>query len=1158
MRTEFEQWMLDIKHLANYSNELCNACYHTKKCLDIQSIPSSNVESINFRGQTINPECPSRPAFSNIALLSDPTISSLCNKMKKFPDLTDVGKGLTIFQTNSDEIIEELGKFYELFVIIPTFVDKVLHELNSLSKFKITFELYPELTMIWFDLFIGVIKLLLLASRIGPNKKTVVFLYSRAYQFKTKEQMEPRWSNILDFFNYTKTPIQFVQKKLNQVSSFVFKLLPSLESLIQQRVIPSKNVLKRRGMWKAIPELYGTVQTLTSPESCTKLHEICVLTYLIFPSDTPSTIDFFKSVLEYGYLISLHRDEVFSIQEELDLICKELPKLSKLKVFKPDIQFAFQSSWNLHRERRKFFNNELQTMFRLLSSRKGLDGILNIMDTLNVVKEEIYWYFKNFDKDLYGECKSGKKETKLIDLQIIDLIYHHKHLWNLIFMLKNDILESLMKQVSPIIQQVSIEIKKLLESSHLLLENSQIESLESILECIEIKQYYPIQTHWLVFQMLMLRADTQLKIQSIVKLFNQILKSLDLLNHFEHILSNHATLKELYYFQPILFQHLKICIEENDPSSRYLYGLGLISSDFNDNMTLTWPAEGDDITNHSICYATEMFSIIGQYAAILVNSLAMSTIQLERLQNTTEKVGESDEKDQRKTIFKPQNTVGTDNIIKSMESLITSIESDKGMIQILLQTSNYLGIQLQDVEFNPFEFFIDSLCTQFRTFLNREVYELDIIVSKEYLINEDDIMSFDIKRPTVFLNEIKQYFNSIMFCNHITGINLIGLLRDVWADCIDLEKIKRYSSSMENELVYNIKRKVPRDAKGKSCQYSPNQPFLITLVQWYTEFLASKSHTNTTMFSYSQQCYCTIHNSSIQAELYTDVHEMKALCELIGLQGLQFMDEKLTRMVTILTGTVHEILHINQHVLDDIRQSLMDNILVRNLIESLAYKSEFVTSAKSIGFILHFRQLLHQAISKVFENQFTEIDSLVNVILKSEGDIQAAKILANQIGKIDKSDGMLQWALSALTADKKDIQTWLNLPLLFAIGFWQLSQMEQSIYNTQLDGLENNGHCLSIAFSKILSPIYRLLSFEKFQSKSLDEFWKLSGILLIPDWSVQLERQSQLKSNQIDKVNSKLMIVSIHSIFLTLLKVMLTIHFYSLILVYSKGFRIDY
>ncbi|KAJ2993406.1 Nck-associated protein 1 [Globomyces sp. JEL0801] len=717
-------------------------------------------------------------------------------------------------------------------------------------------------------------------------------------------------------------------------------------------------------MWKAIPELYGTVQTLTSPESCTKLHEICVLTYLIFPSDTPSTIDFFKSVLEYGYLISLH--------QELDLICKELPKLSKLKVFKPDIQFAFQSSWNLHRERRKFFNNELQTMFRLLSSRKGLDGILNIMDTLNVVKEEIYWYFKNFDKDLYGECKSGKKETKLIDLQIIDLIYHHKHLWNLIFMLKNDILESLMKQVSPIIQQVSIEIKKLLESSHLLLENSQIESLESILECIEIKQYYPIQTHWLVFQMLMLRADTQLKIQSIVKLFNQILKSLDLLNHFEHILSNHATLKELYYFQTILFQHLKICIEETDPSSRYLYGLGLISSDFNDNMTLTWPAEGDDITNHSICYATEMFSIIGQYAAILVNSLAMSTIQLERLQNTTEKVGESDEKDQRKTIFKPQNTVGTDNIIKSMELLITR-------------------------------------------FLNREVYELDIIVAKEYLINEDDIMSFDIKRPTVFLNEIKQYFNSIMFCNHITGINLIGLLRDVWADCIDLEKIKRYSSSMENELVYNIKRKVPRDAKGKSCQYSPNQPFLITLVQWYTEFLASKSHTNTTMFSYSQQCYCTIHNSSIQAELYTDVHEMKALCELIGLQGLQFMDEKLTRMVTILTGTVHEILHINQHVLDDIRQSLMDNILVRNLIESLAYKSEFVTSAKSIGFILHFRQLLHQAISKVFENQFTEIDSLVNVILKSEGDIQAAKILANQIGKIDKSDGMLQWALSALT-----------------------------------------------------------------------------------------------------------------------------------------------
>ena len=66
----------------------------------------------------------------------------------------------------------------------------------------------------------------------------------------------------------------------------------------------------------------------------------------------------------------------------------------------------------------------------------------------------------------------------------------------------------------------------------------------------------------------------------------------------------------------------------------------------------------------------------------------------------------------------------------------------------------------------------------------------DLVLTKEYTgpVPADDIMSFDIKRPTVFLNEIKAYLKSMTYLNGITGINVVGVMRDVWTEQVDCEK----------------------------------------------------------------------------------------------------------------------------------------------------------------------------------------------------------------------------------------------------------------------------------------------------------------------------------------------------------------------------------
>lgn len=146
---------------------------------------------------------------------------------------------------------------------------------------------------------------------------------------------------------------------------------------------------------------------------------------------------------------------------------------------------------------------------------------------------------------------------------------------------------------------------------------------------------------------------------------------------------------------------------------------------------------------------------------------------------------------------------------------------------------NFESIPVYDVEFQPFEFFLDALSSKFRMFLNGGIYVHDIVLTKESTGNvvSDDIMSFDIKRPSVFYSEVKEYLNCMVFLHDVSGINVVCVLRDIWSDQVDLEKAKRISGGLDNDLVFHISQKRSRE-RGKAVNVNPIQPFLVTLSQW--------------------------------------------------------------------------------------------------------------------------------------------------------------------------------------------------------------------------------------------------------------------------------------------------------------------------------------
>lgn len=79
-----------------------------------------------------------------------------------------------------------------------------------------------------------------------------------------------------------------------------------------------------------------------------------------------------------------------------------------------------------------------------------------------------------------------------------------------------------------------------------------------------------------------------------------------------------------------------------------------------------------------------------------------------------------------------------------------------------------------------------------------------------------------------------------------------------------------------NEMVFSLKNKNLRDGKGRAVTpHGQNQPFLATIVQWYTEFIGSKHNTNTTVYSSLYHSFYNVDVSSVNARSYTSENGKK-------------------------------------------------------------------------------------------------------------------------------------------------------------------------------------------------------------------------------------------------------------------------------------------
>ncbi|KAJ3030355.1 Nck-associated protein 1 [Rhizophlyctis rosea] len=1177
MSLDINKWSDHLILLQTHAQGLLAALYCAKQFVDPEATsPTSDIlarggspdVAFTYNGSPVSPVSASRPALERLRVLAeagDHGLGDFFKKIvKKFPDVGDITKSSSYqaFVKASDTILEELKPYYDLLSATAEFAETaqtVLQQGVNLLTFG--FDTNPEIVNIFLDVLVSFVSVIYLVNGLGNERKIIAFAYSRAYQV-AKQKDELNWGRLSKFLTAYDKPLPAIQENLSILAPRIMSILLELKTHLTQRLCVSADGLRKTAVLSLTPEMSGVkapepdMKHLQGLAAQNRYFTITVIGFLLCPGEVvknPTSVEHLKLAFSYAYVLPLIRNEALDITSEYDHTFKANSKLGK--ILKTDFTDALSSSHltapTFHKDRRDYLRHQLKQILCLCDDHAILcTKFMVIISAIGFAKDEILWYFHHLDADVASK-KKGKKEPRSHDVGVIELMWLLKEICGRLMRKVDVIRDAMANHIAEIhVPGILENIENALQSPELAAENTGLllkamaDTLaliptERLSDVIQDGGLEGVRLNWLRFQVCAALPTSVASIPHtahLSTLMGDLYIKSRWLDKFEACLKQQSSLQDLCYYQTPLQELLRECMDTSPESIRFVGVLGLLAEDFMGNVSPCWPAEQKQLSIHSVLFATEIYSILGQYAASIAHDIALIHIAHEAQVLSSEAVAflprdaEREKERHKKKGPAPGFGVGRKGVgvesaggrrpgweselrgggevkrfvflvVLFFRSFVEGLERMKILLRnVITALSNPLMVLVHDSEFHPFEFFLECLATKFKTntqqkklsssynsqysFLMSSIYKIHeqttessfLGLGKAEVLEGDEPMAFDVKRPSVFLAEVRAYLDAMQFVDHFVPVDCTEMLREVLLGQIDFDSAKSLSDAQPDQMVYQYTLKDPKTKareKNKPPSVNTNQSLLVTYMVWYSEFVASKATTGNICHAPNRRSFVSKTHLQFQAELYTDINELKSLAELLGPTGIRFMDEKLVRIVASITASLKDVITLNQEALERLRADWDEEVKSLEALRKLRSMKEVTTKLITIGFILEFRKLLLDAVNSAFGYGCGHILSAVRTASEQYSTIgveqnpevaKALSQLSNQLGMTDMWDWSLSSAFSPIAGD---IPSTDALPHLFAAALWSMSFDEGAIYNPYINGLENNGHCLVTAFDTL-------------------------------------------------------------------------------------------
>ncbi|XP_057263469.1 nck-associated protein 1-like, partial [Pezoporus wallicus] len=314
-----------------------------------------------------------------------------------------------------------------------------------------------------------------------------------------------------------------------------------------------------------------------------------------------------------------------------------------------------------------------------------------------------------------------------------------------------------------------------------------------------------------------------------------------------------------------------------------------------------------------------------------------------------------------------------------------------------------------------------------------------------------------VTRPSEVLAGLRSYVGSIQTWGRALGLDPGRLIRSVL-----------------------LQQTQPRDGAG--------EPTLTSIyTNWYLEALLRQASTGAVLLAPSMQAFTVGQgrgDPGFDPAEFSDVTEMRALAELLGPYGMQFLSANLLWHVGSQLSELQKLVAQNMDVLLQLRARCRRPGDLGALLPRLTSAENVLKRMIIIGEILSFRALAQQGLREVLSHHcpflMGPIESLMDTVTP-ETDIQVTLSifeLASAAGIPCEVDPALVNVLAGreTAGSSPEEQSKLcSLLLLFvAVALPLLASDPTSACSPELDGSPNNLHCLATAIAQLSAALFTL------------------------------------------------------------------------------------
>ncbi|NWU57805.1 NCKPL protein, partial [Dromas ardeola] len=968
------------------------------------------------------------------------------------------------------DIVRALGPFYHSFLDVLEFRDHVYELLNTIDANQCYFDIHVnyDFTKSYLDLVVTYVSLVLLLART-EDRRLLIGMYHCAHEM-SHGTSDPSFARLGQMVLEYDHPLKKLTEEFGPHTKAVTSALLSLHFLFARRNQGAEQ-------WRSdqLLSLLSTAGTMLSPASsdtmaCEYLslevmERWILMGFLVCPGalgSSPQCLELWRLALQGSLYVTLLRDEALQVHKVTEEV------LGSLK--------GAQG----HRCQPRAIDASLVAVFGgstpcLVPSNPRSAQALFVFMALSFCRDEVSWLVRHAE-----HVTKTKTPEDFADSHVAELLFHMEQLRSLVRrrvgVLQRYHVQYLARFDALVLSEVIQNLSVCPEEESIIL-SSFVSSLSALsVKEVDDKEQFdfaPLRLDWFRLQAYTSVAKASLPLGSnpdVGRVMNLIVFHTKLLDSLEELLAAASDLSDLcFYPRPV--EKMFVATMEEPSMLRYSIAFPLLCSQFSRCVHPMCPEEYPHLKAIALGLCNKFLEEMARQASAFVMDACAEQHNLSEQLLPKHCASTVSKARNKKTLKQPAKKGEPERDKPGAESqrkdrtLTTNMDKLHLVLAELSLSLNHVpNFTVFEHTVTPAEYLSSHLETRFTK---------AIVAMAGY-----SQATQEVARPSEVLVGLSAYVTFIQSLGQLVGLDTGRIIRSVL-----------------------LQQTQPRDAAGE-------QTLTTIYTNWYLEALLRQASTGAIVLAPALQAFTTVPREGeppFSAAEFSDVSEMRALAELIGPYGMKFLSDNLMWHVGSQVTELKKLVNENMDTLVQLRSSSCKPEQMAALLPRLTSAENVLKRMTIIGEILSFRAMAQQGLREVFSHHcpflMGPIECLADVVTP-DTDIQVTLSifeLASAAGIPCEVDPALVNVLAGSKTDgsspEEDYKVACLLLVFVAVSLPLLASDPASLYNTEMDGYNNNIHCLAKAIIHVSAALFTVHN--KNIETHLKEFLLLASVSLL-------------------------------------------------------------